>query len=89
MKILMVVKSKKIETLGCMYLSAVIKKTGSHCKIVDISEALSFAKKYRPDCIAYSIMTGDEKKFEKLNSGLKKIMPLISIVGGAGPDFLS
>lgn len=39
MKILLAVKSKSIECLGVMYLSAVIKQAGHEAKIVDINEA--------------------------------------------------
>jgi hypothetical protein len=38
MKILLVVKSKAIECLGPMYLSAIVKQCGHDAKICDILE---------------------------------------------------
>jgi hypothetical protein len=44
MKILLVVKSKVMENLGVMYLSAIAKKTGHQCKIVAFDLAQTMAR---------------------------------------------
>ena len=87
MKILLVVKSKAIETLGPMYLSSIAKQAGHECKIVDIDEAFNKAIRYKPDIIGYSILTGDQKRFKTLNKSLKQVIPFIAIIGGPHGTF--
>ncbi len=87
MKILFVCKSKQIEVLGLMYLAAVVKNCGHEAKIVSIYEAKVIAPTYRPDIIAYSIMTGDQKAFRGLNWTLKRVMDFTSIFGGSDVTF--
>ena len=70
MKILLVVKSKMMETLGPMYLSSVIKKAGHGCKIVALDEARDFSREWAPEIIGFSIMTGDMEKFKKLKEDI-------------------
>lgn len=43
MKILFVVKSKAIETLGPMYLAAVAKSCGAETRIADMANAYTIA----------------------------------------------
>ena len=92
MKILLVCKSKLMENLGIMYLSAVAKQAGQECKICDINEASIMAKLWRPDVIGYSIMTGDQKIFTDLNDQIFEWWPVKQkaptvIVGGPHPTF--
>ena len=87
MKILLVVKSKKMECLGPMYLSAVVKQIGHECSIVDIVEAETSALKLRPDIIGYSVFTGDQNRFKQLNHRLKEKLKFISIFGGGHSTF--
>uniref|UniRef100_A0A6H1ZVB3 Putative radical SAM superfamily protein n=1 Tax=viral metagenome TaxID=1070528 RepID=A0A6H1ZVB3_9ZZZZ len=87
MKVLFVVKSKVIETLGPQYLAAVVKKCGHDAKICDILDAEIVAGVWEPDVIGYSIHTGDREKFMKLNEALKTHLSFTSIVGGADVTF--
>jgi anaerobic magnesium-protoporphyrin IX monomethyl ester cyclase len=87
MKILLVVKSKAIETLGPMYLSAIANKAGHECKITDIADAPLVATVWYPDLIGYSIMTGDREKFKALNEEIKKSICVTSVVGGPDVTF--
>ena len=87
MKILFVVKSKEIETLGTMYLSSVVKQAGHKAKIVDIIEAPTTALAWEPDVIGYSVMTGDQEKFIRLNHKLKAPLIFTSIFGGPHASF--
>ncbi len=90
MKILFVVKSKEIETLGVMYLAAVVKQCGHEARIVDIHfNKLTIINTWKPDIIGYSIMTGDMEKFKQLNNELKSYINFTSIVGGPDPTFVS
>lgn len=89
MKVLLVVKSKFMESLGCMYLKSVIQYGCNHeCKIVDIREARDFIPAWNPDIIGFSIMTGDMEKFHALEYSIRKRKncPTI-IVGGQDPTF--
>jgi radical SAM superfamily enzyme YgiQ (UPF0313 family) len=86
-KILLVVKSKILETLGPMYLMAIAKQAGHECMIVDIKEAFNAATMCKPDIIGYSVHTGDHKRFMKLNSDLKQMIPFTSIMGAYHATF--
>jgi len=87
MKVLLVCKSKIMENLGLMYLSAVVKQGGHECKIVDIDHALQMATAWQPHIIGYSIMTGDQKRFAELNTKIKDICGGLSIAGGPHVSF--
>ena len=87
MKVLFVCKTKKMEVLGLMYLSAVVKQSGNDCKIVTIEEALAVTKEWKPDMIGYSILTGDQHIFKELNETLKSQHKFLAIVGNAHPTF--
>jgi hypothetical protein len=81
-KVLLVVKSKFMESLGVMYLSSVIK--ASHeCKIVALSEAEELAQRWAPDIVGLSIMTGDMEKFKALRFDKRVSV----VVGGPDPTF--
>jgi len=91
-KILLVVKSKKMENLGVMYLSSIIKKEKHRCKIVSIDETIGMTRLWKPDVIGFSIMTGDQERFKNLHNQImnmtvyNKKQPKI-IVGGPHPTF--
>ena len=75
MKILFVVKSKTIETLGPMYLAAVAKAAGHEAKIWDINNAETAAELWKPDVLAYSVMTGDQERMKDVNCSIRRNMP--------------
>ncbi len=88
MKVLFVTKPFKIEPLGIMYLSSSAKKENHEVDIVLTSENLE--KKileYKPEILAYSVLTGDQKFYSGLNRDIKKINNSISIFGGSHPTF--
>jgi len=92
MKILFVVKSKSIETLGSQYLAAVTKQAGHEAKIVALDEAVASAKSWMPDVIGFSVMTGDLGAVSSLSERIKDFWPKrikipIIIVGGPDPTF--
>ena len=87
MKILFVVKSKVMEVLGPMYLTAVAKKAGHACTIVDAAYAVPAAKAWSPSLICYSVMTGDQSKFIQLNKELKQVHAFAAVVGGPHATF--
>lgn len=90
MKILFVVKSKAIETLGPMYLASVAKKRGWETQIVDMYEAFAVYNSWHPDVVGYSVMTGDQGRMEDLNRRIRKDVPsgkTRSIFGGPHVTF--
>lgn len=92
MKVLLVVKSKFMESLGVMYVSAVAKQAGHECRIVSLDEMVNVAIKWRPQIIGMSIMTGDHDKFKEMKSIYHNYchypgeLPT-TIVGGPDPTF--
>ena len=87
MRVLFIVKSKTIETLGPMYLAAVVKKCGHEAKICDILEAPIVAGVWKPDIIGYSVMTGDQERFKALNNRLKESLSFKTLFGGPHATF--
>lgn len=92
-KILFAVKSKKMETLGVMYLSAVAKKGGHDCRIVTFDEVKAVAEAWQPDTVGFSAMTGDQARIMEIAQDIvpKTIPPgytrPIMIVGGPHASF--
>lgn len=71
-----------------MYISSILKKEGLELDLVKAGEdyrgkTLSF----KPDIIGYSVITGSQKNFLKINSELKNIHKFISVMGGPHPTF--
>jgi len=92
MKVLFVVKSKAIETLGPMYLAAVVKKCGHEARIVDVTEAEAINGFWHPDVLAFSVMTGDQDRMIDLNHRIKGFMPSgekvpVTLFGGPHATF--
>jgi radical SAM superfamily enzyme YgiQ (UPF0313 family) len=93
MRVLLVVKSMMMENLGVMYLSSVIKKGGHECRIVDMGFTVGNIVEWVPDIIGYSIMTGDQLRFQKINDVVLHAIKVYGngkpkiIVGGPDPTF--
>jgi radical SAM superfamily enzyme YgiQ (UPF0313 family) len=85
MRVLLVCKSKLMENLGVMYLSAVVKQCGHECRITYQDDADCDLIHYRPDIVGYSIMTGDQKLFSRFNERFGS--KFTSIAGGPHPSF--
>lgn len=84
MKILFVCKSKVMENLGVMYLSAVARQAGSDTRIVALENACIVANEWRPDIVGLSVLTGNQKAFIHLAKRLRMILPDSKIIVG-GP----
>ena len=92
MRILFVVKSKTIETLGVQYLAAVVKQAGHEAKIVEIEDAIHHARLLQPDIIGFSVMTGSQERVIKVAGAIKNLWPKgkkkpMIIVGGPHATF--
>lgn len=88
MRFLFINKPFKIECLGIMYLATVIKKAGHEVDLTLTSENLEKkVQEYKPDFIGYSIITGNQDFYDKINKKLKERYNFISIAGGPHPTF--
>ncbi len=78
------------EPLGIMYLSAVLKKNGHHCSLLDLKfekKYISEVKKLKPDIIAYSVTTNNWGKYQEINKKLKEHFTFLSVFGGPHATF--
>lgn len=97
MNILFIIEPYIIDPLGVAYLSAALKKDGHKVKLmrtVDIHTSFKDVLKYRPDVLAYSVYTGRQMFYLKLNKQIRDILKLhgqvpISAFGGPHPTFFS
>jgi radical SAM superfamily enzyme YgiQ (UPF0313 family) len=91
MKVLFITKPFIIEPLGIMYLSSMLKSHGHPTDIVCIGNGEGVKLKvaeYKPDIVAYSIMTGDQYLYNGVNITIKRDYPgIFSIAGGPHPTF--
>lgn len=88
MKFLFISKPIFMEPLGIMYLSSTIKSLGHHTDLVFTSDNLyTKLKKFKPDFVGYSIMTGDQNFYDNINKELKSKLDFFSIAGGPHPTF--
>jgi len=83
MRILFIMEGFFIEPLGIMQLSACLKKAGHETDLVTTEEGYKEKiREWKPEIIAYSVMTGNHKNFLELNKELKKKFNFISLFGG-------
>lgn len=83
-KILFVKKRARVEELGIMYLSAMLKKNGHQTDMIqteleDIDEKMV---SFKPDFVCYSICTGEQKFALEINNALKEKYRFKSVFGG-------
>ncbi len=76
------------EPFGPMVLSAVLKKTGHETtlgviKKGDVEEKI---RAWKPDMLAYSMMSVDMHDMKNFNDDLRKRVKLFTLLGGAGPS---
>jgi len=83
-RVLFVVKDFIIEPLGIAYLSACLKDAGHEVSLVrpDVQDAVSYIKTWKPDVLAYSVVTGEHRYYQELNLELRKYTSALSIFGG-------
>ena len=97
MNVLFITEPYIIDPLGIAYLSAALKKDGHNVKLmrtVDIRTSFNEILKYRPDVLAYSVYTGRQTFYLKLNKQIKYTLRLhdqfpMSVFGGPHPTFFS
>jgi len=95
MKILFIDSFERIELVGIMQLSAVLKQHGHETEFLDVRLERDVSRAVQvsaPDVIAYSVTTGKHRAFQQLNSELKRRCRFFSVFGGPHctffPDFI-
>ena len=91
-KVLWVEKQIDYEPQGIMSISAVLKEAGHDVALTIAAQEdpVQFAKDYQPDIIGYSMMTGSQHYYLKLNRRIKEALNgnrVMSVVGGPHPTF--
>lgn len=83
-RILFIRSGLNVEELGILYLSSALKKNGHETLLClsDIEDVESVFKRYSPDFVCYSLVTGNENYFLTLNRKLKKSFDFKSVFGG-------
>jgi G:T-mismatch repair DNA endonuclease (very short patch repair protein) len=82
--ILFVEKKLRIDKIGFLYLSSVLKAAGHAVDMIqdDIESIDEYLAKNPTDYVMYSVMTGEHLWFINKNKELKKKHKFISVVGG-------
>lgn len=88
MKFLFINKPFFIEPLGIMHISSATKSLGHEADLVLTSENLEKKlQEFKPNIVAYGIMTGDQDFYDNINQKLKEKYDFFSIAGGPHPTF--
>lgn len=90
-KILWVEKQIDYEPQGVMSMSAVLKNAGHEVGLAICAQEdpVEFAKKFQPDILGYSTMTGSQHYYFDVNQQIRKSLnkPVLSVFGGPHPTF--
>ena len=92
MRVLFVEKQIDYEPQGIMQLSAVLKEAGHDVQlaIADQQDPVQFAREYEPDIVGYSVMTGSQQYYLRLNRQIRDALAdrtPFSVFGGPHPTF--
>ena len=89
MRVLFILKQVDYEPQGILHLSSVLKAAGHEVRlcIADQENPGKAAKEFRPGIVAYSVTTGSQQYYLKLNRQLKESFDVFSIFGGPHPTF--
>lgn len=93
-KVLFVEKQIDYEPQGIMSMSAVLKEAGHDVQLAICAQEdpVEFAKQYEPDIVGYSIMTGSQHYYFKVNRAIKEALSghkkkVYSVWGGPHATF--
>ncbi|OGW84130.1 MAG: hypothetical protein A2987_00210 [Omnitrophica bacterium RIFCSPLOWO2_01_FULL_45_10] len=78
------------DPLGLLYIVSVAKNEGNETLLLIPNldrEFLNKAIAFRPDMICYSVTTGSEQNYLKINALLKEKLSFLSVFGGPHPTF--
>jgi len=82
--VLFIEKKLRIDKIGFLYLSAIMKNAGHKVDMIqdDVENAEKYLENNSVDFIMYSVMTGEHLWFIQKNQELKKKHNFISVMGG-------
>jgi radical SAM superfamily enzyme YgiQ (UPF0313 family) len=91
-KVLWVEKQIDYEPQGIMSMSAVLKEAGHDVQLTIVAQEdpIEYAKFYQPDIVGYSMMTGSQHYYFKLNRAIKEALnghAPMSVFGGPHATF--
>jgi len=90
MKTAFIIKISDIaEPLGIMYLSSLLKSEGHDVRLFNVTEKdwLKQLRAYSPGIVAYSVISGSQTDYIKINRLVKNEMNTFSIFGGPHATF--
>ncbi len=90
MRVLFIAQQIDYEPQGIMSLSGALKAAGHQVELAVATrhDPLEVARAFRPDLVAYSVITGSHRFYLDLNRRLKAERPdLFSVFGGPHPTF--
>ena len=91
-RVLWVEKQIDYEPQGIMSMSAVLKEAGHEVALAICAQEdpVQLAQEFQPDIVGYSMMTGSQHYYFKVNRRIKEGLgdkPVMSIFGGPHPTF--
>ena len=91
MRVLFIVDQIDYEPQGLMCLSSALKAAGHQVElaIAKYRDPLEVARQWRPGIVGYSVITGSQRWYLKLNQRIKAVLPVFSAFGGPHPTFFS
>lgn len=89
MRILFIVRRLNHEPLGLMQVFSLLKNKGYAIDLLigEDGDAVEYAVQFKPDIIAFSCYTGDQRYYLDLSSKIKNKLETLSIFGGAHPTY--
>jgi anaerobic magnesium-protoporphyrin IX monomethyl ester cyclase len=89
MKVLLVTGTQCDEPLGVLILSSLLKSNGHEVEgaMSKQEDVDAIVERFKPDLIAYSVITGEEKELLALNKKLKEKHRFVSLWGGPHVTF--
>ena len=88
-RILFVLRQLDYEPQGIMQLAAVLKAAGHEVglAVVALEDPVKVVRRFVPDVLAYSVFTGSQQEYLRLNRRLKEVTGAFSVFGGPHPTF--
>jgi anaerobic magnesium-protoporphyrin IX monomethyl ester cyclase len=90
LRVLFVAQQIDYEPQGVMYLSSALKAAGHEVELAVAAhhDPVAVARDFRPDVVAYSVITGSQRYYLALNRRLKAELPgVFAAFGGPHPTF--
>lgn len=89
MRVLFIIQQVDYEPQGLLHLSSALKQAGHEVDLVvaQLQDPVEFARKWRPQVVGYSVMTGSQRYYLEINHRIREAVPVFSVFGGPHPTF--